>query len=137
MTLQKLADSRALGADRSPVTGHRVISYGRVTSAPRREARDMSFDGCHSQLHRVSLTANHTLVSKECRHAVDSGRVDEDAVDLARDRQDKTMPAKKAAQGSLEGASTHGLGAIAGLQNSTSKLTEPKAPCVQKGEPNG
>ncbi len=97
----------------------------------------MSFDGCHSQLHRVSLTSNYTLVSKECRHAVDRGRVDEYAVDLACDRQDKTMPAKKAAQGPLEGASTHGLGAKAGLQNSTSKLAEPKAPCVQKGEPHG
>lgn len=96
----------------------------------------MPFDSSHSQLHRVSLTANHSLISNDRSYAINGGRVKEYFVNLTGDRKNKTMPTKKAAQGSVEASSAHGLGAVVELQNCTSKLTKPKDIFVNTGEPD-
>ncbi|HHA2558854.1 TPA: hypothetical protein ACOEOH_000338 [Stenotrophomonas maltophilia] len=137
MMLQLLADFPTQEADRRRATDDRAMCYGKVISELRGQARDVAFNGSKSQLHRVSLTANHSLISKDRSHAIDGGRVKEHIVNLTSDRKNKTMPTKKATQGSVEATSTHGLGAVVELQNCTSKWTKPKEICVHMGEPHG
>lgn len=135
--LQLLADFPTQEADWRRATDDRAMGARKSLSELRREARDVAFNGSQSQLHRVSLAANHSLISKDCSHAIDCGRVKEYIVNLTSDRKNKTMPTKKATQGSVEATSTHGLGAVVELQNCTSKWTKPKEICVHMGEPHG
>ncbi|MGX9709985.1 hypothetical protein [Stenotrophomonas maltophilia group sp. LNF259] len=103
------------------------------TSAPSAlgsEARHVSLNRSHSELHSVALAPDHALGSQLNSDAVDFGCVRENVACAARDGQHEMVAIVETAQGSMKATSSHGRGAVGDVVHCTAECGKSSASSV-------